>query len=263
MAEIAHELKQPLVIIGGFARRMADKLGSCENLDPETKPECFNIINRELSRLEEMLVGLIGITRRYTLHYEEVDPNRMISEVLKVNEEALRHKSLKLQDNLGQPFGTVYLDPHLFEHVIRNLVINAIEASPEQGDIAIRTSLVEDPKEPESELGAAAEPVFEMEIKNGGAPIPGNNIDKIFEPFYTTKSGGSGIGLTLAQHIVQEHHGSISVQSDEDGTTFTVRIPVKPHASAVKAVSEITAAPQDIGEGESPSCSVRSADHSG
>lgn len=233
MAEIAHELKQPLTIIGGFARRMAEKLGSYEHLDPETKPECFEVIQRELGRLEEMLVGLMGIARRDTVHYEEVDPNELIREVLSVNEEHLSRKSLRVDHNLDDPLGTVFLDPHLFEHVIRNLVTNAIEAAPEGDEISIRTRVIEssEPEDPAIE-GAAPRRIFEMTVANGGEPIPPETIEKIFEPFYTTKSGGTGIGLTLALHIAEEHHGSIDVRSDTNGTEFTVRIPAEPEESA-------------------------------
>lgn len=228
MAEIAHELKQPLTIIGGFARRMAEKLGSYQHLDPETKPECFEVIQRELGRLEEMLVGLMGIARRDTVHYEEVDPNELILDVLSVNDEHLNRKSLRVDHNLDEPIETVSLDPHLFEHVIRNLVTNAIEAAPEGDEISIRPRVIEssETEDPATE-DAAAGRTFEMTVTNGGEPIPPETIEKIFEPFYTTKSGGTGIGLTLALHIAEEHHGSIDVCSDNDGTVFTVRIPAE------------------------------------
>lgn len=223
IAEIAHELKQPLTIIGGFARRMANQLRSCENLDPGTKPESFAVIERELSRLEEMLVGLIGITRAGNIHYEEVDPNEMVGDVLTVAEDLLETKFLTVDHNLDEPIETVRLDPHLFEHVVRNLLVNAVEASPEENTISVRTRLVHDRKNDET---GTSESYFELQIGNQGDPISQDIMDKIFEPFYTTKSGGSGIGLTLARHVVAEHHGSISVRSDAEGTVFTVRVPM-------------------------------------
>jgi len=79
----------------------------------------------------------------------------------------------------------------------------------------------------------AAEEYFEMRIRNGGRIIPSEELQKFFDPFYTTKEYGVGIGLTLCKKIVEEHNGSISVRSDEEGTIFTVWFPLRPAKQAL------------------------------
>ncbi|MEJ2716310.1 MAG: histidine kinase dimerization/phospho-acceptor domain-containing protein, partial [Deltaproteobacteria bacterium] len=186
IAEIAHELKQPLVIIGGFARRMATKLGAWEKLDPDTQPECFNVITKELKRLEEMLAGLMGIARQDKLHLEPVNPNVLVREVLKINAERLKEQRVTVENDLQPHMGGVPLDRHLFEHVIRNLLANAIEASPPHGTISIQTCLSNAEPQSEQEGPSQSHPSFEMRIGNQGNPIPREELENIFLPFYTT-----------------------------------------------------------------------------
>jgi signal transduction histidine kinase len=226
IAEVAHELKQPLTIIGGFAQRMANKLGDWEQLDPGTQPECFTIIMKELTRLEEMLNGLLAIGKRDILHMEKVDLDAMIDEILNIYKETLRHKRLQVDFDSDLTGTEVEVDPHLFEHVVRNLITNAIEASHEGGTIQIETAYITVTPEKVTSEAVEKSTHFELKITNGGEPIPSDLIQEIFMPFYTTKPGGSGIGLTLSQHIVEEHQGSITATSDWGGTVFSVRIPL-------------------------------------
>jgi signal transduction histidine kinase len=226
IAEAAHELKQPLTVIGGFARRMANKLGDWEKLDPGTQPECFTIITKELKRLEDMLNGLLTIGKRDVLHMEHVNPDAMIEEILNIHTEILRDKGLKVDFDSGMAESEVEVDPHLFEHVVRNLLTNAVEASCEGGTIRIETAVVSVTPEGSAKEAAEEATHFELKIMNGGEPIRSDLLEEIFKPFYTTKPGGNGIGLTLSRHIVEEHQGSIAVTSDWGGTIFSVRIPL-------------------------------------
>ena len=234
IAEVAHELKQPITIIGGFARRMAMKLGDWEKLDPGTQPECFTIIMKELTRLEEMLNGLLGISKRDILHMQKVDLDSLIEEILKLYKETLRQKGLKVEFDSGLSGTEVEVDPHLFEHVVRNLVTNAIEASYEGGTIRIKTAHVSVAPEKMTSEAVEKPTHFELKITNGGEPIPSDLLQEIFMPFYTTKPGGNGIGLTLSQNIVEEHQGSITATSDWGGTVFSVRIPLEFSAATSK-----------------------------
>lgn len=238
IAEVAHELKQPITIIGGFAQRMAKKLGDWEKLDPGTQPECFTVIMKELTRLEEMLNGLLAVGKRDILHMEKVDLDAMIKEILNVYKEILRRKGLKVEFDSGLADTEVDVDPHLFEHVVRNLVTNAIEASNEGGTIRIETAFVSAAAERMTSEAVEKQTHFELKITNGGEPIQSDLLQEIFMPFYTTKPDGSGIGLTLSQHIVEEHQGSITVTSDWGGTIFSVKIPLGFSGSASKFAIE-------------------------
>ncbi len=226
-AEVAHELRQPLAIIGGFARRMSKHLESCQKLDPESQRECFRIILGEVERLERILKGLIDFTILEAVEVQVVNPSDLIEDVLHINEERLRDKDLGLQLLFGEELTEISVDPNRLHQVIRNLVGNAIDASPEHGVIRIDTGVFFPSAKAQATGSLGSEPYFEMKFRNNGPPIPAEDLQKVFDPFYTTKDFAMGIGLTLTKKIVEEHRGSISVKSDEEGTTFSVWLPVK------------------------------------
>jgi signal transduction histidine kinase len=260
-AELAHELKQPLTIIGGFVHRMAKKLGICQELGPDKQPECYYVIMREVKRLETMLRDLADFARPETLQVEKVDPKLLIEEVLCSNEERLKEKNLKLETEFSDDVGEVYLDPGRFQHVLRNMVTNAIEASPHNENIGIEVGLFVPGLEAREVHEPAYDSYFQVEIRNTGNPIPPEALEQIFDPFYTTKKQGTGIGLALSKKIIEKHHGSISVQSDNDETTFTLRIPVNPVRMLARNASKIRTANADaVDEPESLSELVKGRD---
>ncbi len=227
-AEVAHELRQPLAIIGGFARRMVKQLEECGSPDPIGQQECFHVIIGEVQRLEKILGALIDFTRRDIIQTETIDPNNFIKQVLRVHRERFREKGIQIQTHFAAGLGEVSVDPDRFQHLLRNLLSNAIEASPERGVIRIDTAAFV-PNDKTLQTGElTAGQYFELKIRNGGRVIPPEEIQKFFDPFYTTKDYGIGIGLTLCKKIVEDHTGSISAKSDSDGTTFTVWLPLKP-----------------------------------
>jgi PAS domain S-box-containing protein len=228
-AEVAHELRQPLTIIGGFARRMHRQIESGKlKVTPELEGACGIIIS-EIQRLERILQGLIDFVRHEGLHLEKADPNDIIERVLKVYQESLAEKSISLEKSLGKEIGEIHLDPLRFEQVVRNLISNAVEASPVKGRITVETGVSIPSDKAQETGGLAAETYFEMKIRNDGTTIRPEELHKIFNPFYTTKDFGTGIGLSLSKKIVEEHNGSISVKSDEQGTQFTIWLPLSPH----------------------------------
>jgi PAS domain S-box-containing protein len=225
-AEVAHELRQPLAIIGGFARRMAKEMQLCDKLDLDTQRDCFHMIIREVQRLEKILKGLIDFTKPRSLQFEKVNPNDLIEEIIHVNEERMKEKDLSLRLQMSDDIGEIFLDPERFQQAVRNLVANAIEATDQKGVISISTGLSV-PSDRAQETGELeAESYFEMKIRNTGTKIPPDVIHKVFDPFYTTKESGTGLGLTLTKKIIDGHKGSISVKSDADGNVFTIWIPI-------------------------------------
>jgi signal transduction histidine kinase len=157
-----------------------------------------------------------------------VDPNNLIREVLQIHEERFKEKGLRLDVNFGSDVGQVFLDPYRFQQVIRNLISNAIEASFQNGVIKIDTGIFTTSKTAQLTGELKAKEYFELKIRNGGRIVPPGELKRFFDPFYTTKEYGTGIGLTLCKKIVEDHNGSISVRSDAEGTVFTVWIPLKP-----------------------------------
>jgi len=224
-AEVAHELRQPLAIVGGFARRMAKQFESGQP-DLNRQKQYTGIIITEIQRLEKILDGLIDFTRRNNITLRRMNPNDLIDYILGVAQGRIKEKGLRLTVNLGAEIGEIPLDPGRFQQLVLNLLSNAIEASPPGGFIEVETgvSLPSDKALKAGELASAG--FFEMKIRNSGPIIPQEAIQKIFNPFFTTKRFGTGLGLSVTKKIVEDHGGSVSVRSDKDGTVFTVWLPL-------------------------------------
>ena len=236
-AEVAHELRQPLTIIGGFARRMIKEQES-GNLQCQDRGYPAKMISSEIQRLEKILAGLIAYNRPENIEVEKTDPNAIVRQVLDVYDLMIRQKNLKLVQELGEEVGYALLDPQRFEQLVRNLVSNAIDASPAGGAIHVETS-VSTPSGKAHEIGnLESESYFQMKVRNDGPEIKKKDLQKIFSPFFTTKNYGTGIGLTVAKKIVQAHKGSISVQSGESGTLFTVWLPLAGDNAGARKVRE-------------------------
>lgn len=227
-AEVAHELRQPLAIIGGFARRMAKQLQHGARIDARRQKECFRIMIAEVQRLEKILGGLIDFTRREAVQLETIDPNRLIREILRAHQGRFDEKKLQVEAHLSDRITKVSVDPNRFQHLLRNLLSNAIEASPEGGIITINTGIFTPSDKTQQTGELSSQEYFELKIGNGGRIISPEELQNFFDPFYTTKEYGVGIGLTLCKKIVEEHNGSISAKSDEEGTVFTVWLPLRP-----------------------------------
>jgi len=225
-AEVAHELRQPLAIVGGFARRLSRQLDSGEPPDHLRQRQYLAIIIGEIQRLEKILDRLIDFTKRESVSRQRVNPNELIRYILEIAQGRLKEKQLVLSSNLGQDIGEIFVDPGRFQQLVLNLVSNAIEASPVGGLIEVETA-VSLPSEKALKAGAfKSEGFFEMKVRNNGPPIPSESIQYVFNPFFTTKEDGTGLGLTLSKKIVEDHSGSISVKSDHSGTVFTVWLPL-------------------------------------
>jgi len=225
-AEVAHELRQPLAIIGGFARRMVKHFDSQGTCGVEQKEPCRIIIS-EIQRLEQILGGLIDFTKKRSLRMQKIDPNDVIQNVINVYESNLMEKVLRLEASLADDVSEVALDAGRLEQVVRNLLSNAMDASPAGETIHVQTRVYV-PSEKARQTGELeSESYFEMMIHNHGPVIPPEHLQGIFSPLFTTKDGGNGLGLTVTKKIVEDHKGSISVKSDEEGTVFTVWFPVE------------------------------------
>ncbi len=225
-AEVAHELRQPLAIVGGFARRMARQFESGAPLDLDRHKQYTSIIVTEIQRLELILERLIDFTKRDMIRVQRVDPNDLVEYILSITEGRLKDKDIVLKVGLGSELTEIPVDPGRFQQLILNLVSNAIEASPVGGTIEIQTG-VSIPSEKALKTGELASAgFFEMKIKNHGPTIPPEALQKVFNPFFTTKQHGTGLGLTVTKKIAEDHKGSISVKSDEEGTVFTIWLPL-------------------------------------
>jgi len=233
-AEVAHELRQPLAIVGGFARRLGKALAATDSIDLDRQKQYVNIIITEIQRLEKILDRLIEFTKRDSITFQKINPNELIKYILGITESRIVEKNISLNINLGAEIGEIPLDPGRFQQLVLNLLSNAIDASPQGSVIDLETG-VSIPSDKALKTGALdSETFFEMKIRNNGPVIPPEILQNVFNPFFTTKEHGTGLGLTVSKKIVEDHGGSISVKSDDDGTAFTIWLPLKEIQNARK-----------------------------
>ena len=183
-AEVAHELRQPLAIVGGFARRLAKSLEGEEFIDLDRQKQYVNIIISEIQRLERILDRLIEFTRKGNIRAQSINPNDLIEYIIAITESRIVEKKIQLNVNLGTEIGEIPLDPGRFQQLALNLVSNAIEASPEGGVIDLETG-VSIPSDKALKIGSLdSGTFFEMKIRNSGPIIPPDVIQKRIQSIF-------------------------------------------------------------------------------
>ena len=215
VARVSHEIKNPLMVIGGFARQVARKIQGDE---PSVKK--LNLIVEEVQRLEKLLTEVRDFTRVREPAMQEDDINRVVQTVADLMESTLSSAGVKLDLQLGPDAGFSRFDPDQIKQVLINLVKNAMEAMPQGGMITIRTR-------------GEGRGIF-VEVKDTGPGITPEHLNEIFNPFFTTKEKGTGLGLAVSLKILNDHNGELLVSSQVgEGSVFTVRLPRQPGPSAV------------------------------
>ena len=205
-ARVAHEIRNPLISIGGFARRLEKRLTD------DTK-EYAKIIVNEVTRLENILKEILGFVKSSRVMKEKADINELLVEIIKfITPEILEKKNTIQQDLCGTPL-MASIDNDRIKEAILNLVSNAAQAT-NYGSITLKTTREDN------------EAV--IELSDTGCGIKPEDIKNIFNPFFTTKSQGTGLGLAVTHKIIQEHNGKIEVEScASGGTTFKIYLPLE------------------------------------
>jgi signal transduction histidine kinase len=208
-AYVSHEIKNPLMVIGGLANQVERRLSE----DPAAQ-EKLRIIQNEVQRLESFLGELRDFLRPAQPSKQKIDLNQVIREVRALMQEAIQEKGISLEDRLDPNLPRVEADPNQIKQVLLNMFKNAMEATEEQGAILVSS-------------GAKDAQVW-FSVQDTGKGMSEDVQEKIFHPFYTTKDKGTGLGLAVINKIVTDHHGTITVDSVAgSGSTFTVRLPEK------------------------------------
>ncbi|HEX9917258.1 MAG TPA: ATP-binding protein [candidate division Zixibacteria bacterium] len=204
----AHEIKTPLIAIGGYARRVLKNYTSGK-LDLRD----LEIIIKEVERLEEITSQILDYSRESKLSIQRNDLNRIVQEALEVLESKFKYDNILLQTVLSDDLKETDLDSHRIKQVLFNLIENAIDAMFGGGTLTIRTKKKDN--------------YAVLEIEDTGSGINQNEMKKLFIPFYSTKPTGSGLGLAVSKKIVDDHAGFIEVQSKpNEGTRFTIHLPL-------------------------------------
>jgi signal transduction histidine kinase len=210
-ASIAHEIRNPLTSV----KLNIQKLMQIESLDEEEK-EHLSISQEGIAQIEKFIKELLNFTRVSDLNPERFPVVQIVEESLKMMRDSFLEKKIVLEKRFAADLPAVVVDGDKMRQVFLNILRNAVEAVEEGGRIGLSLSRIK-------ENGA---PRIRVRISDDGCGIPEKDWENIFEPFYTTKSSGFGLGLSNARKIVEQHRGSIKVtKSKGKGTTFEVRIP--------------------------------------
>jgi signal transduction histidine kinase len=247
-AHVTHEIRNPLVAIGGFARRLAQRL---ESQEPEG--QYAQLIAREVDRLERIVQDVRGLSREIHLRLTETDLHALLQDCLVLFAEKIALQKVSVRLDLEEPWPILRLDPVQVKQTIVNLVANALEAMPSGGTLTLvtRTSgsgpraLLDESNGPpgpdahagEAEAAAARtldHPVARpaegkwvmLSVADTGGGIPREVLGEMFNPFFTTKEVGTGLGLTLIRRIVRAHGGHVEVDNlPGEGATFRLWLP--------------------------------------
>jgi len=206
-AYVSHEIKNPLMVIGGLAQQVGRRLE--QELELQEK---LGIIQGEVRRLENFLGDLRDFTRPALPAKERIHLNQIIHEVHTLMDAEAQKRNITISEHLDPQLPRLEADPNQMKQVLLNILKNALEAV-DSGDEIILKSGVEDG-------------YIWFSVKDNGPGIPPEVLEKIFDPFFTTKEKGTGLGLAVIHKIITDHQGTVAVESEPGkGATVTVKLP--------------------------------------
>jgi two-component system, NtrC family, nitrogen regulation sensor histidine kinase GlnL len=225
-AGLAHEIKNPLGGILGAAQLLRGDLERGEGI------EYLDLIERDVRRINRLLEQLLDFGNPAPLTIESVNIHQLVDEVVQGLQHDPATGHYEVQRDYDPSLPDVPADADALRQILVNLVKNAFEASPPGHSVVIRSRV---------ELGGrriAARRAVLIEIQNAGPELSAEVRDRLFTPFFTTKSTGTGLGLAISLRLLREHGGTLEVASEPGRTTFTIILPMERSASAENAGKE-------------------------
>jgi signal transduction histidine kinase len=208
-ASLAHEIRNPLGSIEGAAQILEQP-----QTTEEMRREFLGVIRKECRRLSRLLSNLLDFARPRQPEFQPVDVCPVVDSVVALLAHTAQQSGIQLRKHLPPSLPDVESDSEQLKQVILNLTINAIQAMPDGGEIAISAA--------EKNAGIV------IAVVDQGVGIPAEKVEKVFDPFFTTKDSGTGLGLSVAHQIVTQHGGVITAERNPGrGMTFSVTIPIR------------------------------------
>jgi signal transduction histidine kinase len=223
-AGLAHEIKNPLAGIKVSIQVLNEEL----DIEPEDK-EIFSLMINEIQRIESLLKNLLNYARPATPQPDFINIHDIFESIIKTSEITLKNpestsgliKNVQFIRDFSEDVPIIYADGSQLKQVFLNLILNGCDAIDEKGVITIKTTKI------------SAESV-EIRISDTGKGIPPWALEKIFNPFFTTKSKGSGLGLAISKRLLEQHNGTINIANNpEGGVTFSIILPIKQESDGV------------------------------
>ena len=214
-AGLAHEIRNPLVAIRTFTQLLPERYN-----DAEFREGFQGLALKEVDRICGLINDLLSFARPSRPNVAEENMNDVVDGIARILETEAKEKGVEITRDFGLNLPKVWIDREQMKQVFMNLILNAIQAMREGGSIFISTRLIS-----RDEAGHSGQFV-QVEVRDTGIGIPAENLDHIFDPFFTSKDEGSGLGLSISHQIVQEHGGYVTVESKVGvGTIFFINLP--------------------------------------
>ena len=215
-AGLAHEIRNPLVAIRTFTQLLPERYD-----DAEFREGFQGLALKEVDRICGLITDLLSFARPSRPNVAEENLNDVVESIARILETEAKEKGVEITREFSANLPKAWIDREQMKQVFMNLILNAIQAMKEGGSIYIST------RPYFKNEGGEPEQFVQVEIRDTGVGIPEENLDHIFDPFFTSKDEGSGLGLSISHQIVQEHGGYVTVESKIGaGTSFFINLPV-------------------------------------
>ena len=214
-AGLAHEIRNPLVAIKTFTQLLPERFD-----DSEFRNHFLSVTSGEVDRISSLVTELLDFARPSQPKLNKEDLNQVVEKMLLLVDTESHKKNVQVVKDYYEFLPAVVFDQEQIKQVLLNILLNAVDATPEDGTISVSTR-------PVTKNGSLD--YVQIVISDTGKGIAEEDLDKVFTPFYTTKHEGSGLGLAISYQIIQEHQGTIEVESTKhQGTTFRINLPINP-----------------------------------
>ncbi len=208
-AGMAHEIKNPLTGIKTFTEYL-----SAKHSEPGFVDKFQKIVSTEVDRINSIVQQLLDFSKPKPLELKEINIHQIIDQTLSLLSNSSIKYKISIIKNYDVSLPSVYVDPNQIQQVFCNLFLNAIEAMKKGGKLIITTGQDKN--------------IIKITISDTGEGIAKKDIEHIFDPFYTSKQGGTGLGMSITYGIIKEHKGAIKVESEKNkGASVTVTLPIK------------------------------------
>ena len=215
-AGLAHEIRNPLVAIRTFTQLLPERYN-----DPEFREGFQGLVLKEVDRICGLITDLLSFARPSKPNVAPENVSDVVDNIARILESQAKEKGIAIERQFGENLPKAWIDREQMKQVFMNLILNAIQAMKGTGKVTlVSRAVTKNGTQPAAEF-------VQIEVKDNGVGIPEANLQHIFDPFFTSKDEGSGLGLAVSYQIVQEHGGFVTVESKVGrGTSFFVHVPI-------------------------------------
>ena len=210
VATVSHEIKSPLGIVRSTAEILVKRI---KKVAPGNE-NLAEIIVSETTRLNNIVLEFLDFARPQKVKLVPVDINNSITQALQFMDPELTGKNITIETDLDLSMGQITIDPDMFYRALLNILVNGTQSMPDGGVLRVKTGITK------------SDGSIVISIQDSGIGMSEEKLAQIFKPFFTDKNRGTGLGLAITKNIIDQHHGSISVNSEVGkGSTFIITLP--------------------------------------